>query len=133
MIELLVAASIIAILVTIGLVSYSSVNKRSRDAKRKSDLEQVRTALEMNRADNGVYPGTAGFGNLSSKLGSTLNAYIPALPDDPQASAKDYYYSQLSTTSYCICSDLETITTTDSDCPGGDINGSTCNYYRRNP
>lgn len=56
LIELLISVSIIAILISIAVVQYSSVNKRSRDGKRKADLEQIRTALEMYRADKGEYP-----------------------------------------------------------------------------
>lgn len=56
LVEILVTVTIIAVLTAVGVVSYSSVNKRSRDAKRKSDLEQIRSALEMYRVDTGNYP-----------------------------------------------------------------------------
>ena len=55
LIELMVSTTVIAILTVIGVVSYSSVNKRSRDVKRKSDIEQIRSALEMYRSDYGYY------------------------------------------------------------------------------
>ena len=54
LIELLIAVSIIAILISIGVVSYGSVNKRSRDAKRKGDIEQLRSGLEMYRRIMGI-------------------------------------------------------------------------------
>lgn len=111
LLEILVTITIIAVLTAIGIVSYSSVNKRSRDVKRKSDLEQIRSALEMYRSDNAGYPDIgAGFltvGGLAGDL--VLTGYMPAIPDDP-SSGVDYYYDVIGTSSYCICADLETIT-----------------------
>lgn len=90
LIEVLVAATIVALLVAIGVVSFTSVNKRSRDAKRRGDIEQLRSALEMYRADNGYYPNTgsgsyANVSDLSDKL-VTLG-YMPAMPTDPTTGA----------------------------------------------
>lgn len=122
LLEVLVSATIIVVLTSIGLVSYSSVNKRSRDVKRKGDLEQIRSALEMYRADNGAYP-SAGSGSMTNaqNLAPTLvSTYAPAIPDDPSSSG-DYFYQAIATSgvysSYCICAGLETITSgTDSTC-----------------
>lgn len=47
LIELLVSISIIAVLITVGLSSYSAAQKKARDAKRKADLRDIRTALEQ--------------------------------------------------------------------------------------
>lgn len=115
LLEVLVSATIIAVLTAIGVVSYSSVNKRSRDVKRKADLEQIRSALEMYRSDNGQYPNIgSGFLNttgLSTAL--VTGGYMPAIPDDPSATG-DYFFDAISTggvyASYCICGNLETIT-----------------------
>lgn len=112
LIEILVAATIIAVLVAVGVVSYSSTTRNSRDAKRKADVEQIRQAMEMYRADNGSYPGTcASFTDVSSCL-STLQSsgYLPVFPTDPQTtpylirmtgSGPPYY-------AYCMSTDLET-------------------------
>jgi prepilin-type N-terminal cleavage/methylation domain-containing protein len=56
LVELLVVVGIISILATIGLTSYSSITKQSRDAKKKGDLESLRSALELYRSDNNYYP-----------------------------------------------------------------------------
>ena len=56
LIELLIAVSIIVILITIGAVSYSTVNRNARDSQRKSDMEKIKLALEEFHADNGAYP-----------------------------------------------------------------------------
>lgn len=93
LIEVLVAATIIAVLISIGVVSYGSVNKRSKDAKRKGDVEQIRSALEMYRADTGYYPNI-GSGVWANAFGlSTLlvSTYLPAIPSDPKP-AQTYRY-----------------------------------------
>ena len=49
LIELLVVIAIIGILITVGAVSYQRAVRLSRDSKRKTDLEQIRQALETYR------------------------------------------------------------------------------------
>jgi prepilin-type N-terminal cleavage/methylation domain-containing protein len=85
LIELLVVIMIIVVLATIGLTSYSSANRRSRDARRAADLEQLRSALEMYRADNNTYPLSAGL---------LVSNYISALPVDPRTQVT-YIYNAL--------------------------------------
>jgi prepilin-type N-terminal cleavage/methylation domain-containing protein len=61
LIELLVVIAIIGILITVGAVSYQRAVRLSRDSKRKTDLEQIRQALETYRSEEGVYPDTSGW------------------------------------------------------------------------
>lgn len=73
LIEVLVVATIIGVLVTVTAVSFANSQKRSRDARRKADLETVRQALVLYRQDHGsygnVYPsGSAGFDNVVNYL-----------------------------------------------------------------
>lgn len=141
--ELLIVMSIIAIITAIGLVSYAPINKRSRDAKRKSDLEQVRSALEMYRSDNGYYPGSsASFDIMTTALNDSLvvpTPYLPSIPMDPKSTSTSpvyYYYSPLPPLgtspfySYCICANLESES-------GSNTCGTTlpaeCNYGLKNP
>jgi type II secretion system protein G len=135
LIELLVVISIIAILTAIGVASYSSVNQRSRDAKRKSDIEQVRSALELYRTDNSSYPGSSvAFIVLSSLdpgdgTGPLVTKYMPSLPVGPQNTAQTpdvYYYSPLAPLGtptkyygYCICAGLEESSLTSNTCGAG--------------
>jgi general secretion pathway protein G len=144
LIEILVAVTIIAVLSIIGVASYISVSKRSRDVKRKSDLEQVRSALEMYRADNGFYPSSAGgFVTLSaldngSGSGPLVSKYMPSIPVDPQTKSGNtvqYYYSAIGVSapyySYCICGMLENQVGVDNSCGVAPI--ANCNYYLKNP
>jgi general secretion pathway protein G len=56
MIELLVVATIIIVISAIGMVSFRNAGIKSRNAARKADLEVVRQALTLYRADEGAYP-----------------------------------------------------------------------------
>ncbi len=90
LIEVLVATTIIAVLTAIGVVSYASASRNSRDAKRLSDVEQIRAALEMYRADVGDYPASITFGGT---LSSADNTYMSPIPQDPKDPAYSYSYS----------------------------------------
>lgn len=81
LIELLVVATIIVVLTTIGLVSYTQALQNGRNAKRKTDLEVLRQALVLYKADNGYYPNTDTAG-LQTALGTT---YVSSFPVDPKA------------------------------------------------
>jgi len=144
LLELLVTSVMIAVLTIIGIVSYSSVNKRSRDVKRKSDLEQIRSALEMFRSDNKYYPfpgGTPGGWHPASSLGGDLvSTYIPAIPSDPVTS-QGYHYREKNLAAdgnyygYCVCACLESSACNvviSNTCEASDVNSS-CNYYLKNP
>ncbi len=69
LIELLITISIIAILTTIGIVTYQQVLKNGRDAKRQSDLKGIQSVLEQYRVDQGFYPN-----NTNSSFDSALTA-----------------------------------------------------------
>ncbi len=87
LIELMVAISIVAILSTIGIVSFSKTQEVARDSKRKSDLRSIVIALELYRQKNGSYPITGGWvystpgGNWIPGLTSN---YISQMPQDPK-------------------------------------------------
>jgi len=143
LLEVLVSTTIIAVLTIIGVVSYGSVNKRSRDVKRKSDIEQIRSALEMFRSDTGGYPAvnTGAFGNVSAlNTGNSntglVSTYMPSIPTDPKP-AQNYYFraTNLDATTgkyygYCICGNLETLGAS-SSCTIA-LPGS-CNYGLKSP
>jgi len=63
LIELLVVIAIIAILSAIGLVALNGAREKARDAQRRSDIAQIRTALSLYYDDNGsTYPATEAHG-----------------------------------------------------------------------
>jgi len=78
LIELLVVIGIIAILSTIGTVTYSKVRSRARDAKRMQDLDSISRALYVAQSANvdGEFPGkdyssAESYGSCSSPPCST--------------------------------------------------------------
>lgn len=97
LVELLVVISIIGILVAVGATSYQRAIKLSRDSKRKTDLEQIRQALETYRAENGVYPATKE---------ALVSNYITVLPTDPKSGTINYTYTYTPgspATTYNLC------------------------------
>ena len=72
LIELLVVVAIIGVLATIVLSSFSDTRARARDARRKSDLHQIRNALYM--TDNPTLQGS-GVGYLGNGGGSLKTIY----------------------------------------------------------
>lgn len=96
LIELLIAISILAILSMIGMVGFGTVQKNSRDAKRKADIEAMAAAMEAN------YVTGVGYASLSSTwfAGS-------ALPTNPGPGGTTYYTNTPATTGYTFCALLE--------------------------
>jgi prepilin-type N-terminal cleavage/methylation domain-containing protein len=115
LIELLVVISIIGILTGLSIFGLQGARASSRDAKRKADIEQIRSGLEMYRSDCLVYPTKTTAGALTSPLvgdGSSTNCaitntYVAQVPTDPQPTLRDYNYYSLDGISYEICASLE--------------------------
>lgn len=115
-IEILVVTTIIALLVAAVAISYSQLSKQSRDAKRKTDLENIRAALEMYRSNNSssLYPLTNEVDvSCSSTTGIVDGSitYLSKNPKDPKCDTSSYYYSSTDGTTYTLSSSLETDTT----------------------
>lgn len=103
LLELLIVIAIMGVLISIGVASYSSAQKKSRDSRRLSDMKAVQSAIEQYYADNnGLYPAPC------SLLTGTTN-YLPAgFPSDPKSSGTYMYnFTNCTATSYCFCALLE--------------------------
>ena len=75
LIELLVVASILIVLAGIGLAQYKNGKTRASEAVLKTDLFNLRDAIDQYYADKGQYPGT---------LDELVSAgYLRKVPDDP--------------------------------------------------
>jgi len=134
LVELLVVLSIIILLSALGITSYRSAHRSARNGKRKSDLEQIRSALEMYRDDNDVYPAADDSSdNDWSTMITALESgnYFDTPPTDP--SSYSYYYNTETADGYAytLCAYLEGET---GSCTGDpDCGGETCNYQVNNP
>lgn len=134
LIELLVVISIIGILIGLSIFGLQGAREASRDSRRKSDLELIRSGLEIYKSDCNDYPPT-----LSSSLvgdGTPVscaitNKYISQVPTDPIAPNSVYLYSSDGTI-YELCASLEKGTGTVT-CGGSSNCGTTCNYKVVNP
>ena len=79
LLELLIVIAIIGILTALATVSYSSAQKKARDAQRKSDLKAIQNAMEQYYADETKYP---------TGCVSPGTDYLPnGLPTDPRGFA----------------------------------------------
>lgn len=113
LIELLVVIAIIGILSTIAMTSLNGARAKARDTRRYSDMNEIKTAIEMYAADHdGQYPSTGGtlvclgvpstegcWGTSattttpargSNSLNAALAPYLPEIPKDPQYGARIY-------------------------------------------
>ncbi len=100
LVELLVVIGIIAILATILLLQLGTARAKGRDAKRISDMNQMRTALELYFDDYNAYPATTDL--LSPATGTK---YLQKVPTDPLP-GRSYTYCA-SGTSYQVAAQLE--------------------------
>ncbi len=119
LIELLVVIAIIGILSAIGLVSLNGAREKARDAQRKSDLAQIRSALVLFYDDNNSkWPGmTTASGTVVQAVASCLTAnlvtnYLQLMPTSPSSSTAcsnsgTYYYGS-SGQSAAGCANLST-------------------------
>lgn len=98
LIELMVVLSIISFVASVMLVSVNGARAKARDARRRSDIKQIATALDIYQDDFGTFPSTGGIwkGMCVAYNDGTLEAsgdngwvpglaptYIPILPPDP--------------------------------------------------
>ena len=109
LLEMLVVVGIIAVLVSIGTSSYSTVQKKARDAKRKSDLTSIRNSFEQYYSIcNFKYPsavpaaGSKLTATTTDCTGLSANVDLITMPADPLGGS--YQCSgTCSTSSYTIC------------------------------
>jgi prepilin-type N-terminal cleavage/methylation domain-containing protein len=121
LIELIVTMAIVAILAAISVFATVGTRESGRDAKRKADLETIRSAVEFYMADCGGYPKPASAGDFATIFGDSFtggdggcgnsNVYISESPKDPD-SARQYVYAGLNCpgslcSRYEICASLE--------------------------
>ena len=142
LIELLVVISIIGILLALSVFGLQGARQASRDAKRKADLESIRSGLEIFKADcdkyyigNSLPSPLVGIPSSPYNISSCLatNTYISNIPVDPISATYSYAYSSDGTT-YTLCAYLENPPNpVDTGCVGSCGAGVTCNYKVTNP
>lgn len=111
LLEMLVVIGVIAILITLGIASYSTVQKKSRDARRKGDLKTISNGLESYYSICGFnYPTPVSVGGIYTFTDITCpnptTALISVAPVDPKTVAP-YECAGCSDSNYTLCATLE--------------------------
>lgn len=142
LVELLVTISILAILMTISLISYGNVQRGARDARRKSDISNIQSTLEQYHADQGYYPlpgvACSDYGKLVGGCRLTnpgaTKTYIAKVPEEVQSGHAAYGYSTFPSsppcnnvdpstncTNYCLYATVENTSSIVLACGSGQI------------
>jgi len=120
LIELLIVVAVLGILAAgiIIVMNPADQIRKAKDAQRKSDLFQIKNALETYYNDFGQYPASSDTDpslpyrikadeNTILNWGSTGWQYIGTLPKDPSSSKYYVYYSPLDRQSYYLYASLD--------------------------
>lgn len=118
LIEILIVVAIIAILASIVIVGVAPAQQSGRDARRISDLQNIRNGLQLFYSRCGFYPGltnsttcagvTNDYTGMVTALTSSANSLgISSVPNDPSSNRKYYYSSSLDGSSYTLGAVLE--------------------------
>lgn len=127
-IELLVSITIIGLITSIGATGFQAITRNGRDALRKTDLEKLRSALEIYKSDYGIYPPAS-----LPCMADLTQGYINPYPVDPKSGELRYCYVRGGTNlTYELCAHLENGDTTDL-CGGVQSCVINCNYQVVNP
>jgi general secretion pathway protein G len=120
LLELMVVIGIIGLLIAAATTSYSTVQKKARDSKRKTDLKNIQNAMEQYYSTCGfTYPKVPATNKVPTtiKCPTQPTAIMSPVPVDPSlpATANKYDMSHTAAandgTTYQICTNnLETET-----------------------
>jgi len=121
LLELLVVIAIIGVLFSIAVASFSTAQKKARDAKRREDMKAIQNALEQYYAANGSYPTTCPIPGETFTI-EDGNTFV--VPSDPKG-VNEYSGIFCSDSGYCYCAILE-------EEAAGNVNsitpGSSCHF-----
>ena len=118
----MITIGILSILATFTIYSFTSAPKKARDAARKSDLAQVKRALETAKQDcqgSAWYPVMAGaneiarYQALQNHLADADLKYMSNVPNDPQNT--NLYGYNTGTASTLVCLNTATPPTKNQD------------------
>ncbi len=101
LIELLVVISVIGVLISIVAVNFTTAQKQARDSRRKQDILAIQNAMEQ-------YFATSGTAEYPDGTNNALAFEAGSIPEDPKSPSMSYDWGTQTTSSYCICAELET-------------------------
>ena len=134
MIELLVVIAIIGILVAVGVASFGTAQKGTRDSRRKQDIKTIQTAMEQYFGEGNIYP------LADANIETSVYFQSAKYPLDPKNTGTSKYTVKLDATNgsgYCACALLEKTGTGNADgvpasfdaCPIVSTSSASLDYY----
>ncbi len=141
LVELMIVITVIAILATIAVVTFTRVQKTARDSKRKEELRSIVTALQGYYSEKSVYPvqnpTPAITTTALTALVSNYMASVPAGPAGATGINTSYMYvSDAAGQNFALCATEEVPTATGSNMwkltstnlAGSEVTDATCAY-----
>ena len=115
--EILIVVALLAFILVLILLSFRGQIIKGNDAKRKSDLDRIRIALEDYHNDKSCYipDSPAGTNMLINCGGEQLDPHLKSIPCDPILKTP-YLYSPVSAdgcSGYRLCTKLQDLTDPD--------------------
>ena len=105
LIELLVVIAIIGVLSTMLMTSLNIARSKARDARRLSDIYQMRLALQLYYDSSGHYP---------AQIADLVPTYISASPFDPDGISEYQYCTNTKNSNYHLGTRIEGLEIIDS-------------------
>jgi general secretion pathway protein G len=156
LVEMLIVLGIVGVVATMLIVGINPLDqiRKSTDTERKTDLDQLKDALELYYQDNGTYPPSSAdfklyIGSTTLAWGSAWQPYMNQLPKDPSPTRTYQYYVPLASggQTYYIYASLERGSKDPQACNNGNACaslggsgfppasscGGTCNYGVSSP
>src|SRR3989344_1888805 len=95
LIEMIIVISIVTMLIGGSALGYGRYQQNARDARRKTDLEQIRAALELFRSNtvNGNYPTSWYAPGWQNSISPYFGNSVSNIPKDPSTKVDYVYYS----------------------------------------
>lgn len=140
-VELLIVIVVIGILATLVIVTFTGIQQKARDSKRKTDLNALDSHAEAYYASNGYYPTLKDL-QTASFLSTSLKGFDPSALTDPKGgaisgttSATNYsYVAAASSTSTASCDNTVASSSTnacDSFTATATLEGTTTPYVKK--
>lgn len=89
--EMMIVVAILGILAVIGIMSFLQQQFKGNDAKRKSDLDTIKIAIEEYEKDNNCYPNPTSMTKCGTDASIAIHPYLNNVPCDP-VTDKPYPY-----------------------------------------
>lgn len=108
LIEVIVVIAILAVLLILAMSNAPVYLSRARDGERKSNLQELKIAIEQYYADKQCYPPVDTL-DVCNSVNSVLAPYIKKIPCDP-ISREPYFYIPNGCTEFRLYTTLENAT-----------------------